>query len=49
MSEAKAYLLTDDDKQTIKEALYHGQWHRTYKQAGRRGRIYNVRKLDYHR
>ena len=29
--------------------LYHGQWHRTNKQAGRGGRIYNVSKMDYHR
>jgi len=29
--------------------LHHGQWHRTNKQAGRGGRIYNVSKMDYHR
>ena len=29
--------------------LHHGQWHRTNKQAGRFGRIYNVSKMDYHR
>ena len=29
--------------------LYHGQWHRTNKQIGRFGRVYNVSKMDYHR
>lgn len=29
--------------------LHHGQWHRTNKQAGHRGRVYNVSKMDYHR
>ena len=29
--------------------LYHGQWHRTYKQIGRRGLIWNVSRMDYHR
>ena len=29
--------------------LFHGQWHRTNKQIGRYGRVYNVSKLDYHR
>ena len=29
--------------------LFAGQWHRTSKQAGRGGRVYNVSKLDYHR
>ena len=29
--------------------LFHGQWHRTSKQTGRGGRVYNVSKMDYHR
>ena len=29
--------------------LYHGQWHRTNKQIGRFGRIYNVSRMDYFR
>jgi hypothetical protein len=29
--------------------LFHGQWHRTSKQWGRGGKVYNVSKLDYHK
>ena len=43
---------SETEEQTIVQhlaPLFHGQWHRTMKQVGRRGRIYNVSKMDYHR
>ena len=29
--------------------IFHGQWHRTKKQVGRDGHLYNVSKMDYYR
>jgi hypothetical protein len=29
--------------------MFHGQWHRTKKQPGRDGGLYNVSRMDYHR